>query len=723
MNNILDLENVLLGTTRKASYFRGVVKIEHPNVINDEFNESISLLRSWQHKESRRSTGNEYSKLNQCVLLQLSNGFLDTSLRYFAGTIFAEDIGLANPSLIIKLLDLYNEARKMTNKTTINLNQKQAKRLIRIHLRMAQMVGQSKKSRFVASWATIGLISCAKSWNPDIHWKTRTENLKHTINTCRHLRSQNKLSYNNNKFVLEASVALESLILSVPASTKSRLVSGAPKRITECWKDIWSTIIMCHDDDQNNDQKSNILSCAFQMNKNVGPSRLLMYFALLVVCYRKEHTKEKKEEKQNEEDINIKVNTLFPRHEKLPHVPRYAMDKHVGKTDPNDPGGYKRFQSEGIFVPLDMAFLEFDNKALSDASFEMRFSYESKFGPGSSKSKKIKTKILDSFKNKNKTKETKETKQNKKRKFLSGNVEKKNKNKKQKMINSTEPNEQPKLKNKLKQNNNKKRKSYNNFFNQISMIKKQKIKTQNNDNTDNTDNPVVAQCITGRHKKYVSVYEDVVKKGPYLTTKVSDQSQLNMNIEMTKLVKKIDIERGLSVSVLDLSVETDKTDGTKKFLVWPNIGDFSKLQSTLRTTKLDANKKVATRRSFVDRVGDLRRDELTSKIMDQTLNHCYARFILGIGDTHPANLLVKYGTSQVYGVDMEEKRGIIKNNDKMNNKNDNDQCRLNLLFTRKVRDSDLWKTRIKHVKTVTKKFAQDNLPPKCADRVSMFEQV
>lgn len=626
----------LKSSPRKARYFRGCVQ-HNTDDKDNKYSISISILRSWQHKESRRSC---LKKLQQNAVLQISGTFLDEFPRYAVGTVLPEDIGLANVASIVQLTNLYTKIRRVTTNLPM-MTDETTEELIHDHCLIAQIISDSKKSRLVPSWATIALLYHSEHWETETSWSSRLELLKKNINACRESLTPLK---DDDELLRMTVISLEDCILSMPKKKLTPVVD-TPGR-AESMRQVWGVM------------SSGVNTKSLRAFCIHGSSsfRLMVYLATLISCYKLENHTNEPVYLRKVPDLDSIFNSP-----KLPVCPSYALDKHTGGM-----GGYKRFQTEGIWVPEHNRWHELVGKELSDESFNARYMYEDIHGIDSSKSSKVTSRIIKRALEKDKVVGVKR---------------------------SIEECKEPTT-DKVKTNTVKKGRN--------TVKKVRNIQPSIN-------NVPVAQPITSTFKKYVYMKKDVVLKGPYGE---NDTIRFNMNMDMYNLVLEADIVRKVKPSVLK---PTEVEVKGQRYISWTNVGDMSKLHTFQRTTKLASDVTVVTRGSVVKRVSEIEFTHLTDDIRDACVNHLYIRFILGIGDSHPGNILLGED-GRVYGVDMEER---LKSR-KLCTSSDNKIT--DLLFSRRVKHSEFWQSRTSSIVTLSREWVQEHWTKDCLYRYDQIHK-
>ena len=164
----------------------------------------------------------------------------------------------------------------------------------------------------------------------------------------------------------------------------------------------------------------------------------------------------------------------------------------------------------------------------------------------------------------------------------------------------------------------------------------------------------IAQKLTGRGKCAVHVGAERVVKGPY-----PDASAIKFrrNVEGHSVFTSLAHACGRTASTTLEGTPVSIENGL--YVQWRNVGDMGRMETTTGTSKLGNYSALATRSSFVARLSELPPSDLSDEILGPALNHMYLRFILGVGDSHFANLLIG-ADGNVYGIDIEEKRSFSR---------------------------------------------------------------
>jgi len=653
-------DDVLHRETR-PSYFRGVV--EH-----GDWKVPISHLRSWQHKESRRS---QVYKLAQCVMLQASGGYVMEPLRYFVNTIFAEDIGVAQPALLDKLFACFFKwhTHFKTLKPKWPMTPQNFHQLLQDLYNTCEVVADSPKSRFVPSWATLAVLSHVGNWSADEAWPPRLARFRVALTTCLSVPLNRTQITPDDERLEPLMIALEDCLLYLAYAKKHKVKQPRPGFRAQLWGVILGARLPLRDSVL--DLKADTLASAQNLDKLI-PGRLIIYFATLYRAMSLSHTGPCRD---TEVTVGLDPDQLreqlFPAPGLLPLVPEYALDKHVGRG-----GGYQKFQTEGIRVPPEHHWCAEADTSLSDRSFRQRFLREAKHGSGSSKTAKVYALILKAAAAASSLTDLVE--------------EKEHKGQKRKSSPGPAPAD-PKSKTRRKA--------------PVSM-------------TPTLEAPV-AQVVTGRHKKYVYVYPKVVKKGPYFWDQPGDVARVRRNMTVPSGFDTFHKAQGVPTTVLNPGGESTD-DGKATYLFWDNVGDFADLTTERRSTKLAQDVKVVTRGSMVKRVSDVPIVQLSDRVIMGCLHHLYARYVLGIGDSGPWNVLIadcKVGADgkldgRSVGVDLEELRNFKTL----------PQSKLQMLFSKPTRQAQQLVPYLSRIKQIDLVWAKKNLEPEMFVRARNFIQ-
>jgi len=664
---------------KAPSYFRGAVHFPQ----HDNWRTSISTLRSWQHKESRRSTPENMQKLQQCVMLQASKGYFLNALQYFVHTIVPEDIGMAQPDILVHLCTTLSKWEKILKKTPDKapwpMSLPDVTLSLKTLLETCDTIARSRKNRFVPSLVTISVMHHVNhKWSSDASWSTRLKTLKKQIKL--HISSEDvtDTAILINNHIRPILLAMEDCLLYIEWM-KEKNKKQPKKDVLLSLEKLEKPHAMYNELDDalvrlDTKPARPFLNSIWEMNRTKH-SRL--WFYLFVLACRLQIDKPL-ESNQNVEDLDQIFTELFPVEQDLPQIPSYAMDKHTGQG-----GGYERFQSEGIYVPSEMIWQPELNQQLSDESFQLRFAYEEKHGLNASKTSKVIEKLIQE----NLTRPDK----NRKRTYLDD-------------LDVFEALTRQPAKKKARVMKSEKKTPDKTEQKKLTKPKIMKPKMQ-----PIFDVPV-GQTVTGRAKKYVYIYPEVVKKGPYLS---KDQNQVDFMLRATKLIQQINERQGISSTVIEPFLE--KTD-KDTFVCWKNIGHYNDIKTEKRTTKLAEDVTVVSRKTLIHRASDVKITDLSDQLWQDCLNHLYARAIVGVGDSGLWNILIqdlhkKQGRveGQCIGIDLEEARSFKTQ----------PVSKIHFLFS-KVYNADFWKDKVKYVKQISVQEASQFLSKDMVQRVELF---
>jgi hypothetical protein len=651
----------------RPNYFRGMVKHEN-------WSASISALRSWQHKESRR-VEKDTTLLEQCVMLQAYSGFILASFQYFLHTIVPEDIGLANPCIIMPMSTcLARWERYFLPKTTEEkkkvwpIPKKILQEALSDLLQTCKIVGYSPKNRFVPSFITIALMHHVKNgWSyKENTWSSRLKHFQRSVESFHPPPCQDSIDTKKiiDEHIRPIAIAMENCLLYIDWIKKSNknknelFMTPEDTKLSKMHYELTSVIR------KPRQKYTELLDTIVQLNKTKH-TRLWYYMMLFIRIFPFSNTTPILLETFQPEDLDQTFSRLFPSDKPLPKIPEYALDKHVGKS-----GGYKRFQTEGIYVPPEKIWMAELNQQLSDEAFQLRFDYEAKHGTNSSKTQKVIDQIM-----------AENQKRIQKRPHPEGDIETvllEPSKKKPKKTQKSEKTEKPRS----------------------NLPKMQPI----------LDAPV-GQPVTGRSKKYVYIYPEVVKKGPYLK---KDKKRVDFTLKATQLIDTINTQQGVETTVIFPFLEVQPDNSI--FVCWKNIGKYDQIKTEQRTTKLAEDVKVVSRKSLVYRASDVEPTKLSDQLVQSCLNHLYARAIVAVGDSGLWNILIadyeeKNGKihGKIVGIDLEEERSF-KNLP---------TSKMQFLFSRPT-NIDFWKSQLKHVKQLSMEWAKQNLDPPMIERVELF---
>lgn len=307
--------------------------------IGEDFDVKVGVMRSWQHKASRRSSTRNMTELATCMGLQVAAGFY-TAPSDYVGTILCEDIGLAGVGHIVRVQQLRTQARDLTKKLPIGAERME--KLLTVHAELAHIVARCERSRLVPEMAAITLITMPKLAD----YVPEARQLPTRIDACRAVA---RLSHTGTE--------IRAAIRSVTAAIIARV-------------DVWDLI---------GHTNSPIIGALKRMATSPGASEMLcVHLAVWIVCMRQETFPQRLESV-----IQWTPALMQP----APWaVPAYAYDKHTGHVAD---GGYAQFYAEGMKCDDDKrAWIEDDNLLRSEA-FRVRMQYEANHGPGSSKGRRI----------------------------------------------------------------------------------------------------------------------------------------------------------------------------------------------------------------------------------------------------------------------------------------------------------------------------------------------
>lgn len=305
------------------------------------FRERIGVLRSWQHKAARRSSAQNTAELLTCVQIQVAAGFFSAASDYF-GTIFLEDVGIAGVEYFAAVAFLRAEVRKISQRR-LPLGASVIQQLLERHRQLVALVAHCPRSRLIPEMSAIALLSMPKCAD----YAALADTLPARIAAC---RAQGVALSRTGPEITAAAQALTAALLA-----------GRPT------KNIWTAIGF---------SDAPVVRALRDMYGTAGTSdALCIHAALWTVCFRLE---------------SVAVGVLPPSATALlPEpwtVPKYAYDKHVMRVEG---GGYREFFEEGTKCDADKRAWREDDDALRERSFALRMEYESKHGPGSSKSCKV----------------------------------------------------------------------------------------------------------------------------------------------------------------------------------------------------------------------------------------------------------------------------------------------------------------------------------------------
>jgi hypothetical protein len=676
------MEHITALTTR-PSYFRGQV------VCGLSKSVPIGIFRSWQHKESRRAD-QDLTKLLQSVMWQAQNGYMLNALQYFVHTIFPEDIGLAASTLVIPLATCLTRWEKVFKETKWPLDLITVQSVLSDLYKTCELIGHAPKNRFIPSLITISVMYHVRTnWSPfELSWSERICKLQHILIDSTKNNSINTKTIDWPIWVKTVArpltIQLEDCLLYLDwmKHTKQQTRKYRQALLIMMWQQVATTPYGTI-----NEQFFSIRAID-QLNTKKH-CRLWYYLMFLMAVLPQDWFQTPKLNVSDTIDLDRMFQTILSA---PPAIPDYALDKHTGGS-----GGYKKFQKEGIYVPPNKLWLPDLHQELSDESFALRFAYEKDHGPNSSKTAKIVEKL---------------TKQP-----LHPPTTPTTNNHITTAIATTPIIGEEKSASSLTTTLllGKRQRSDDTESKESKQPLPKKPKTMKSTTMMQPALPVfVGQPITGRHKKYVYIYPEVVKKGPYMT---HEQNAVKWIVEASETIKKINQAQGVSATVVTPTVVTPTVEQDGTYLCWPNLGDYSKIKTEQRTTKLAEDVTVISRKSMIYRASDYGEAALSEPILIQCLNHLYARYICGVGDSGLWNILIHKDmkgsdnkiSGEAIGIDLDEKRSFEKI----------PTSTLQCLFS-KIYRADFWQPRVRHISQVSLEWAAQNLSPQMAERVRLF---
>jgi hypothetical protein len=629
----------------EASYFRGQMVDENRTI-------STSLARSALHKACRRKEG-----LLAVVMLHLKHGHFKSPMSYMLKDVFAEDIAMANPKLIVQLKSLYDKV----NGIEMPLTAKRAKVVLRSVARAALLMNASGTSRAVASLATIamdGAAKCSGSFDLDRELKL----LRMAIDA---VPSVMLIADENMRSLC---VLLQRCLFCVPKPGETFTKKGLGR--TKAMNRIWDVVADGFDDEDG------VVRTLREVHRESSwVKRLNLFMALVYRCM------------PTRGGAAVAMPSKVEVHKAIEAVdlagyepPEYARDKHAGGA-----GGYKRFESEGSWSNPDIQWEPTMGAMLKKQAFDLRYARETIHGPNSSKTDSYRKSVLSSAG----ILVAKEEKRGKKRKasaiadvkFMAVKAENGDDNSasiiKQLGAKKVTFAESAKVKKEPKEPK------------ESAKVKKEPKETAEPARKRFKFVPAfggtMAQAICGRHKTPVEVTEDFVYKGPS-----ANERCYNRSIEMANELTRVDEARGLKPSV---DKPTPIEHNGDKYLRWANVGDFKKMTTSERVTKLQEPTAIADRGSYIKRLSDLARDAITPGIVTDAVNHFYARYVLGIGDTGPHNVLLATD-GRVVGIDLEEARTFKVT----------PTTRMECLVARKFKHRDLYEAQVGNVVQLSEEY-------------------
>jgi len=174
-----------------------------------------------------------------------------------------------------------------------------------------------------------------------------------------------------------------------------------------------------------------------------------------------------------------------------------------------------------------------------------------------------------------------------------------------------------------------------------------------------------AQKRTAERKKAVFIVDDKVWKGPYKNSEPAYKLNIENTINLKKLEDLLELPNWKrSCLMWDFIWQ----DGEKYYFVAKNIGNVKNMKICKHTTKVEENIEIVDRESMVVRMLEYEKGtKLNEKLLIATLQHLYLRFLLGVGDSSPYNVLIRQDKKDqlIVGNDMEEVRKLKGGENKM----------------------------------------------------------
>jgi hypothetical protein len=189
---------------------------------------------------------------------------------------------------------------------------------------------------------------------------------------------------------------------------------------------------------------------------------------------------------------------------------------------------------------------------------------------------------------------------------------------------------------------------------------------------------VKAQLLTSASKVPTYVGQFHIYKGPYSSKQFHDPtSRFNRCIKYTEMLQDMEDTLGLKgfmrttlpiryIAQVEPTVDADLAM-RGYYLVWDNIGDWSALKTETKSSAINPEGLVMTKSSMIKNLSDY--IPLTHRHRLAATQHLYLRYVCGLGDSGPWNILVRYNPTGnmdgqiVVGVDLEDMRGAIKATD------------------------------------------------------------
>lgn len=181
-----------------------------------------------------------------------------------------------------------------------------------------------------------------------------------------------------------------------------------------------------------------------------------------------------------------------------------------------------------------------------------------------------------------------------------------------------------------------------------------------------------AQLLTSKSKvpTYISRFQ--IYKGPYTQKHFDDKSsRFNKCIMFTEMLQDMEEYLGLvgyTRTTIPLRYIAEVIDDTSAslngyYLVWDNIGDYDALKVEQKESAINPMGPVMVKGSMLKNLNDA---TLTERHKIAAVQHLYLRYVSGLGDSGPWNMLVRHNPAGnmdgqiVVGVDLEDMRGPIK---------------------------------------------------------------
>jgi hypothetical protein len=174
----------------------------------------------------------------------------------------------------------------------------------------------------------------------------------------------------------------------------------------------------------------------------------------------------------------------------------------------------------------------------------------------------------------------------------------------------------------------------------------------------------LAQLRTSDYKRYVYVLGDLVFKGPYTNNHWGLINNLNRTYALEIFEDILELEENKRATLKWEYIGCDR-NYDNYYLVSRNVGNWQKMVTETKSSKIEEDVKVLQRSTMVSRVSEIEEtDKLTNDIKVASLQHLYLRFLLDIGDSGTHNILVRQdsevGGRLIAGIDLDENRGNSK---------------------------------------------------------------